>query len=75
MMNNINEKFPWDKHSDQPYPLRDKKYKTSMRKKNVKDYIPLIFYNLIIFPLALFFSFVFKSKQKTFPDFLLFVLI
>lgn len=68
-MNNINEKFPWDKHSDQPYPLRDKKYKTSMRKKNIKDYIPLIFYNLIIFPLALFFSFVFKSKQKTFPDF------
>ena len=68
-MNNINEKFPWDKHSDQPYPLRDKKYKTSMRKKNVKDYIPLFFYNLIIFPLALFFSFVFKSKQKTFPDF------
>jgi len=68
-MNNINEKFPWDKNSDQPYPLKDKEYKKSMRKKNLFDYFPLILYNLILFPLGVFCSYIFKSKQNKFPDF------
>ena len=68
-MNNINDKFPWDKFSDQPHIMKDKKYKKNMRKKNLKDYIPLFFYNLIIFPLSFVFLFIFKSKQKHFSEF------
>lgn len=61
--------FIWDKYSDQPYIIKDKVYKNSMRNISKKDLFSLLLSNLIHFPLSLAFSFVFKSKQKEFPNF------
>lgn len=61
--------FIWDKYSDQPYPIKDKAYKKQKRKENLFDYIPLIIYNMIIFPLAMLVSSLFKAKKQSFPHF------
>ena len=68
-MNKFKDIFVWDKYSDQPHVMKDKKYKKDMRKKHSKDYMIMFLYNLIIFPLALFCSLIFKSKQEKFPNF------
>ena len=59
-MNNI---FPWDTHSDQPYILK-RETKKALRKGHTFDYLKLIGTNLIYFP-YLFLKFYFKSN-KTF---------
>jgi len=59
-MNNI---FPWDTHSDQPYILKQET-KKALRKGHTFDYLKLIGTNLIYFP-YLFLKFYFKSN-KTF---------
>ena len=61
--------FIWDKNSDQPYILKDKTYKKSMRKKNIGDWIPLIWSNLFLFPLGILFSRVFKPEDKKIEKF------
>ena len=55
--------FIWDRYSDQPYPLKDKAYKKSMRKKNSFDYIPLFLTNVIIFPLSIIIMKLFRGKK------------
>ncbi|MEH6442591.1 MAG: hypothetical protein V7784_01735 [Oceanospirillaceae bacterium] len=59
----MKNKFIWDKYSDQPYPLADKKYKKMMKKKHIGDLLPLLLTNLIIFPLAVLCSFFFKKTE------------
>lgn len=54
--------FIWDKYSDQPYPLKDKSYKKKMRLKNLIAYLPLIFTNLVMFPLSIILMYFFKPK-------------
>ncbi len=49
----MKEPFVWDRYSDQPYPLKDKAYKKRMRRKYLKDYLPLVATNLLFYPLAL----------------------
>ena len=58
-----NKKFIWDKYSDQPYPIKDKKYKKNMRKKHIFDYISLLLTNIIFFPLSIILMPFFKSKK------------
>ncbi len=56
--------FKWDNYSDQPYILKDKIYKKMMRKKNIFDFVPLIFTNLIIFPLSIILMKFFHKKEQ-----------
>ncbi len=55
--------FIWDRYSDQPYPLKDKKYKKIMRLKNIVSYIPLFFINIIMFPFFIILMYVLKGKN------------
>lgn len=55
--------FIWDKYSDQPYPLKDKAYKKKMRKKHLFDYLPLLFTNIIMFPLSIVLMKFFNGKK------------
>jgi len=55
--------FIWDRYSDQPYPIKDKVYKKQMRKKHLWDYLPLLFTNLIFFPLSILLMPFYKSKE------------
>lgn len=42
--------FEWDKYSDQPYPIRDKKVKKEIYKKTVFDTLKLAGTNILLFP-------------------------
>jgi hypothetical protein len=57
------EYFQWDEFSDQPQVIKDKAYKKAMRKKHKKDYLILALTNLFIYPLAVVFSALFRSKS------------
>jgi len=59
-----NTPFMWDNYSDQPYILKDKVYKKMMRKKNIWDFVPLVFTNLIIFPLSVSLMKLFKKDNS-----------
>ena len=59
----MNNFFPWDSYSDQPYILK-RETKKALRKGHTFDYLKLIGTNLIYFP-YLFLKFYFKSN-KTF---------
>ncbi|MEA3383121.1 MAG: hypothetical protein U9Q20_00405, partial [Campylobacterota bacterium] len=56
--------FIWDKYSDQPYPIKDKSYKKAMRKKHIKDYIPLTITNLFMFPFSVLTMKFFPAKKE-----------
>ena len=45
--------FEWDKFSDQPYPIRDKKAKKEIYKKTIFDTLKMLFVNILLFPLIL----------------------
>ena len=60
--------FIWDKYSDQPYILKDKSYKKMMRKKNIFDFVPLVFTNLIMFPLSISLMKIFSKKDDLVKD-------
>ncbi len=45
--------FKWDKFSDQPYPIRDKKAKKGIYKKTVFDIFKILLINILLFPLIL----------------------
>jgi hypothetical protein len=59
----MKEPFIWDKYSDQPYPIKDKVYKRMMRKKHLWDTIPLLFTNLLFFPLSILLMSFFKGEK------------
>ena len=55
------DKHPWDHHSDQPYPIRDRAYKKRMKRRHRKDLLKLVFTSLMVFPIALL-HFLFNRK-------------
>ncbi len=42
--------FQWDFHSDQPYPLRDKKFKQSMGFRLWADHLKMVYTNVLHWP-------------------------
>ena len=58
----MDNNFPWDSYSDQPYILKREEKKT-LRKGHGADYLKLIATNLIYFP-YLFLKFFFKSSES-----------
>ena len=63
MQKNLKPPFIWDYFSDQPYPIKDKKYKRVKRWISIKDIIPLVITNIIIFPLSILIMRLFKDNQ------------
>jgi len=62
--------YQWDYFSDQPYPIKDKKYKRKIRIKALPANIKLLLVNGIFFPLTLLKFFMlprFKSKVLNTP--------
>jgi hypothetical protein len=55
--------FNWDKYSDQPAQLKDKRYKKEMRKRELFSLIKTIFTALIILPLSIIAMPFVKRKQ------------
>ena len=45
--------YSWDNYSDQPYQLKDKNYKKTMRKKEFKSILKTILISLFILPLSI----------------------
>ena len=60
----MKDKFAWDKHSDQPFPLRDRAFKKQMKRKHLLEIVPLFLYNLLIFPIGFAYSFLVKGERK-----------
>ncbi|MCP4970878.1 MAG: hypothetical protein GY932_09830 [Arcobacter sp.] len=56
--------FFWDKYSDQPSVIKDKKYKKDMRKKYVFDYLKLFFTSLLILPISILCMKFFRANEK-----------
>ena len=56
----------WDKYSDQPYPIANREYKKSMRKKHIFSYIPLLLVNIFIFPLSIILMKFFRGDKEDF---------
>jgi hypothetical protein len=56
--------FKWDNNSDQPFPIKDKKYKRDIRKKNILEYISLLITNIIVFPIGMLLMHFFRSYQR-----------
>ncbi|CAA6813854.1 MAG: Unknown protein, partial [uncultured Sulfurovum sp.] len=57
----MDNRFPWDSHSDQPYILK-REDKKALRKGHKLAFIKLLMTNLIFFP-YLFLKFLLKSKK------------
>lgn len=55
--------FIWDKYSDQPHVIKDKKYKKEMRRKYLFDYIKLFFTSLTILPISIILMKLFKGNE------------
>ncbi len=57
--------FEWDKFSDQPYPIRDKKLKKEIYKKTIFDTLKMLIINIILFPIILirFLMALFEKKE------------
>ncbi len=49
----MNKPYIWDEYSDQPYPLKDKIYKKTMRRRASLSLIKTFLLSLIIFPISL----------------------
>jgi len=49
----LQEPFKWDNHSDQPYQLKDKQFKTQMRKKELLSLVKTFSTALVMIPIAL----------------------
>ncbi len=61
--------FVWDPYSDQPYPLKDRRYKKRMRKAHIWDTVPLLLSTLIWFPLSVLLMPFFKGRKVETKDF------
>ena len=57
-------KFIWDSYSDQPYPIKDRAFKKSERKKELFSLIYTFLSSLLVFPLALIFLPLFRKKES-----------
>jgi len=56
--------FIWDKYSDQPHVIKDKKYKKAKRKLYKNDFVKMIGTNLFLFPLSIIAMKLFQKKQS-----------
>ncbi|MEA3330229.1 MAG: glycosyl hydrolase [Campylobacterota bacterium] len=61
--------FIWDYYSDQPYQLKDKRYKKEMRKKEFISLVKTIFTALFILPFSLIMMPFVKRKEIDSPTF------
>lgn len=59
----MKQPFIWDNYSDQPYPLKDKTYKKSMRKKEFLSILKTFFISIFILPISLI-AIPFVRKKK-----------
>lgn len=58
--------FKWDKYSDQPYIITNKKLKKQQKQKYFLEYIKIFLLFIFIFPIAFIFQFFnFHTKAKT----------
>ncbi len=55
--------FSWDNYSDQPYQLKDRNFKKSMRQKELFSIVLTVFSALIILPLAYLISLVLPKRR------------
>ena len=67
--------YSWDSYSDQPYQLKDKNYKNTMRKKEFKSILKTIFISLFILPLSILAMPFVKRKEINSNEFFVLVLI
>ncbi|PSM51720.1 hypothetical protein CBLAS_1144 [Campylobacter blaseri] len=58
------EHFIWDKFSDQPCVIENKKFKKNARLKYLLDYLRLFITTIFILPISLFFMLFLKNKNK-----------
>lgn len=62
--------FVWDKYSNQPYPIKNKKFKKYIYKKSFIDSLKLLGTNILLVPLILFlYPFVRAKKRQISNDF------
>jgi hypothetical protein len=59
----MREPFKWDKYSDQPVPLKDKKYKKKMRQREFGSLLKTFITALLILPFSLLMMPFIKRKQ------------
>jgi len=59
----MNEPFKWDNYSDQPAIIKDKSYKKSMRKKEIKSLLKTILTASIILPISIVMMPFIKRKE------------
>lgn len=59
----MNENFIWDEYSDQPYPIKNKKFKKHIYRKSFVDSLKLLGTNISLVPLILIF-YIFKRSKK-----------
>ena len=62
----LKKPFMWDKYSDQPHVIKDKSYKTMMRKKYKFDFLKMVATTLVIFPLSVLVMKFFKKNCNNF---------
>ena len=60
--------FKWDYNSDQPYPISDRAYKKSARRKHFLDIFGYSV-NILVFPIAFLISKILFSKNKSTHNF------
>jgi len=65
----MQEPFIWDKYSDQPVPLKDKKYKKKMRQHEFGSLLKTFITALFILPFSLIMMPFIKRKQIASSDF------
>ncbi len=49
--------FVWDKYSDQPHIITDKKFKKSQKKRFLLEYLKMLFVFIVIFPVSFVWQF------------------
>lgn len=57
-----NKYFSWDYFSDQPNVIKDKAYKKAMRKKELKDYLKMLFTSFFVLPFSILLMKFFRLK-------------
>jgi len=55
--------FVWDKFSDQPYIIADRKFKKSQKKKFILEYLKMLFVFVIVFPVSFVWQFFMRYPQ------------
>ena len=60
-----NKHFVWDNYSDQPHIIKDRAFKKSMRRKEIKDNLKLLLTAVLVLPISIIFMKLFKGRVKT----------